>query len=219
MGQQPCKVIPNGIDLECFRPIDRKLARDLLGLAPDRRYVLFGAMSSTSDSRKGFQFLQPALQALAAKPGHAAKTELLVFGANAPASPPNFGLPERYMGIMRDEISLALLYAAADVFVAPSMQDNLPNTLVEALACGTPCVAFEIGGMPDLVEHGYTGYLAKSFCTSELAQGICSVLEVDPDAYRRACRDKAERIFSDRSVARNYLSFYKEVLDGNHGIA
>ncbi len=84
------------------------------------------------------------------------------------------------MGHLHDEISLALLYSAVDVFVAPSRQDNLPNTVVEAIACGTPTVAFKIGGMPDLIQHQVSGYLALPDDVKDLARGIEWVLEQQP---------------------------------------
>lgn len=172
MGRQPCEVIPNCVDTRCFKPIDRQQARHILGLDPAKRFVLFGAMSSTSNRRKGFHLLQPALQRLATLPGMAGHTELLVFGAHAPQQPPDLGLPVHYLGRFNDDVSLALLYSAADVFVAPSMQDNLPNTIVESLACGTPCVSFRIGGIPDLVHHKVNGWLSEPFDPMDLAEGI-----------------------------------------------
>ena len=115
--------------------------------------VFFGAMSATSDRRKGFHLLLPALQKLSQFQVWQDRLELAVFGASQPINPPNFGFRTHYLGRLNDDISLALVYSAADVFVAPSIQDNLPNTVMEALACGTPCVAFKIGGMPDMIEH------------------------------------------------------------------
>jgi glycosyltransferase involved in cell wall biosynthesis len=98
-------------------------------------------------------------------------------GTSQPKEKLDIDLKTRYLGTLRDDISLALIYAAADVFVAPSVQDNLPNAVMEALACGTPCVAFQIGGMPDLIEHKQNGYFAHPFATEDLAQGIAWVLE------------------------------------------
>lgn len=215
-SQKPCKVIHNGIDLSRFHPIDRRQSRAILGLHENRRYILFGAMFSTSDSRKGYHFLQPALKKLAELPDVARNTELLVFGSSTPASPPDFGLPVHYLGHLYDEISLALIYSAADVFVAPSMQDNLPNTLVEALACGTPSVAFNIGGMPDLIEHGSTGYLARAFSSENFAEGISQILASDAVALRKACREKAESSFRDTGIAANYLEYYQEIMSATH---
>ncbi|MCK9352703.1 MAG: glycosyltransferase [Gallionella sp.] len=211
-SKQPCRVIHNGIDLKRFHPLDRKQARSILRLREDRRYVLFGAISSTSDARKGFHLLLPAIRRLAAMPEFAGNTELLIFGANAPVNPVDFGLPVHYMGHLYDEISLAILYSAADVFASPSMQDNLPNTLVEALACGTPCVAFDIGGMQDLIEHEKTGYLVNAYDIEGLSAGLAQALADDGDSKREACRAKAEKSFGELVVAEKYLALYREML-------
>lgn len=211
-AHQPCRVVHNGIDLERFFPIDRNQARAILGLSPNKRYILFGAVASTSDVRKGFHLLMPALNQLAHARDFASNIELLVFGAHAPERATDFGFPVHYMGLLHDEVSLALLYSAADVFAAPSMQDNLPNTLVEALACGTPCVAFNIGGMPDLIDHGQTGFLAKAYEIESFSNGLKQILNSDPIAFRNACRIKAEKNFGDRVVAEEYLTLYREML-------
>ena len=104
----------------------------------------------------------------------------------------------RYLGTLSDEISLALIYAAADVFVAPSVHENLPNTVIESLACGTPCVAFKIAGMPDLIQHKQNGYLAHPFATEDLAPGIAWVLE-SPQRWQvlsSRAREKVEQEFT-----------------------
>ena len=207
------EVIPNGLDLNRYKPMDRQVAQELLSFPQDKKLILFGAMSSTSDKNKGFQFLQPALQKLAAN-GWAEKAELIVFGASEPANPPDLGLKVHYAGYLNDDISLALLYAAADVFVAPSIQDNLPNIVIEALACRTPCVAFDIGGMSDMIKHQKTGYLAQPFETDDLAHGIDWVLQ-DTNRLKQLslqARKKAEKDFELSVVSNRYLELYKEVL-------
>jgi glycosyltransferase involved in cell wall biosynthesis len=102
---------------------------------------------------------------------------LIIFGSSQPQNPPDFGFPTQYLGKLNDDIALSLVYSAADVFVAPSQEDNLPNTVLESLACGTPSVAFKIGGMPDLIEHQKNGYLAQPFDIKDLAHGIQWILD------------------------------------------
>ena len=117
------------------------------------------------------------------------------------------------MGRLNDDISLSLVYAAADVFLAPSVQDNLPNTVMESLACGTPCVAFDIGGMCDMIEHQQNGYLAKPFDVEDLARGIAWVLE-DEERLRKLGvngRKKVDAEFTLQIQAHNYLSLYQEL--------
>jgi glycosyltransferase involved in cell wall biosynthesis len=206
-------VIPNGLDLQKYKPIERSLARKLLDLPQDKQLILFGAMKSTSDRRKGFHLLLPALQKLSQSEWQK-RLELVVFGASEPLEPPDFGFKANYIGKLGDDISLSLLYAAADVFVAPSVQDNLPNTVMEALACGTPCVAFKIGGMPDMIEHEQNGYLAQPYEVEDLARGIAWVLE-DRERYEKLCdraREKAEEEFTLELQAQRYLSLYKELI-------
>jgi len=119
-----------------------------------------------------------------------------------------------YVGFLQDEQKLAQLYSAADVFVVSSLQENLPNTIMEALACGTPCVAFDVGGIPDLIDHGENGYLAQPYQPASLAEGIVRVLcgEQAAEELSRAARLKAERCFSLERSAGRYLELYRELV-------
>jgi glycosyltransferase involved in cell wall biosynthesis len=207
------EIIPNGVDLSRFKPISKDIARNILDLPPQKKLILFGAMNSAKDRRKGFHLLQPALQQLAVQ-GTERNAEAVIFGARQPDHVPDVGMHIHYTGQLHDEVSLALLYAAADVFVAPSLQDNLPNTVMEALACGTPCVGFNIGGIPDMIEHQQNGYLAQPFETDDLARGIAWVLE-DEERHRRLsqrAREKVVQEFSIERQARAYLKLYEEVV-------
>ena len=132
-------------------------------------------MSSTSDPRKGYQLLLPALQQLKSQ-SKAGDLELVIFGANQGKHQQATGINTHYMGNLHDDISLCLLYNAADVFIAPSLQDNLPNTLVEAMACGTPCIGFDIGGISDLIASPEMGQLCTFVDSSHLAESISTVL-------------------------------------------
>ena len=207
-------VIPNGLDLDRFRPADRSASRSRLGLPVDRRLVLFGGIHSTTDPNKGLEPMVAALHHLAAR-GRAADVAWVVFGA-APNDPhPSVPCASRSVGLVVDESMLVDLYSAADVFVAPSLQENLPNTVMEAMACGTPCVAFDAGGLPDLIEHQRTGWLARAYEPEDLASGIAWVLEDEP--RRRAlgehARRKTEAEFELAEVARRHVDLYGEVID------
>jgi glycosyltransferase involved in cell wall biosynthesis len=211
------EVIANGLDIQRYKPIEKKIARHLLGLPQDKQLILFGAMTATSDNRKGFHLLLPAIKKLSQGEIWQHKLELVVFGASEPVNPPDFGLKTHYLGRLNDDISLALVYAAADIFVAPSLEDNLPNTVMEALACGTPSVAFKIGGMPDMIEHQQNGYLAQPFDVEELAKGISWVLE-DEKRYQKLCdrtRDKIEQEFTLEIQASKYLKLYNDILESS----
>lgn len=208
------EVIPNGLDTKKYKPIDRQIARELLNLPQDKQLVLFGAMFATSDPRKGFHVLQPALQKLSNSEWRD-RIELIVFGSSQPSNQSNLGFKSHYLGKLTDDTSLALVYAAVDVFVAPAIQDNLPNTVMESLACGTPCVAFKVGGMSDMIEHQQNGYLAQPFEVDDLAQGIAWVLE-DKERFQKLCdrvRKKVEQEFTQELQAKRYLSLFKELIN------
>ncbi len=208
------EVIPNGIDTNIYKPIQRTLARTVLNLPQDKQLVLFGAMGATSDRRKGFHLLQPALISLS-QSGWSERIELVVFSSSQPSNPPELGFKSHFLGKLNDDISLALAYAAADLFVAPSIEDNLPNTVMEALACGTPCVAFNIGGMHDMIEHEQNGYLARPFEFEDLAKGIAWVLQ-DEKQYKLLsdrARGKVEIEFRQEMQANRYLSLFEQVLE------
>ncbi|MDJ0745515.1 MAG: glycosyltransferase family 4 protein [Xenococcaceae cyanobacterium MO_167.B27] len=208
------EVIPNGIDTKVYKPIDKQLAKNILGLPQDKYIILFGAIAATSDPRKGFNLLMPALQKLKYSQKQDLM-ELVVFGSSQPNNPPDFSFKVHYLGRLYDDISVALLYAAADIFVAPSIQDNLPNTVMEALACGTPCVAFNIGGMSDMIEHKQNGYLAQAFVDEDLAAGIQWIL-ADQERYCKIAQEasnKAAQCFTIEIKAQKYSQLFKSILN------
>ena len=206
------EVIPNGLDTQQYKPIEKSVARSILSLPEDKQLILFGAMSATSDPNKGFNFLQSALQNLS-QSGWGEQVELVVFGSSQPKNPTELGLKSHYLGRLNDDISLSLVYAAADVFIAPSVQDNLPNTVMESLACSTPCVAFNIGGMPDMIDHQQNGYLAKPFDVEDLARGIAWVLEDEERLQKLGVngREKVEQNYTLEIQANSYMSLYNEL--------
>jgi glycosyltransferase involved in cell wall biosynthesis len=204
------EVIPTGQNLESFRPIPKLQARSILGLPPDAKLVM-AASSDVADRRKG---VGPLLEALESLRGNGYRLLLLGDDPFNRFRPP---VEAHWLGQLNDDISLALAYSSADVFVAPSMQENLANTVIEAMACGVPCVAFNIGGMPDIVHPGRNGYLATPFDTNDLARGIVSVLEAGADYARLAAEARltVEREFSATLQARRYAALYEDVL-GTH---
>ncbi len=209
------EVIPHGTDLNLFKPIDKDCAKEILGLQKNRRYVLFGAMGGTSDARKGYQYLEPALKRLAAMPGFEDLT-LLVFGANEPPNPPKLGFPIHYVGRLHDDVSLAVLYSAADVTVTPSMQEAFGMTASESMACGTPVVAFGASGPLDVIDHQVNGYLATPYEVEDLANGISWVLDRSRSkSLAFESRKKCESKFELSSVARQYANLYEELIENN----
>jgi glycosyltransferase involved in cell wall biosynthesis len=207
MRDWPVNVVPNCLDTDNWKPIERRIARDLLGLSPEAPLLLFGTSGANAAHHKGFDLLTNALNHL---DGNIQGLELLLFGEAPPRYPPNLGFPAHYFGNLHDDLSLRALYSAADALVIPSRQDNLPNTGIEAHACGTPVVAFDIGGLPDIVEHRRNGYLAQAFDTSDLAHGIRWVLSNGRrnDALHLASRSSAVSRYANPRVASQYMELY-----------
>lgn len=166
----PIEIIPNGLDTKRFRPMDKSTARDLLGLPVKGKIILFGGIKPFDDPRKGFQYLPPTLKQL--KSYVREDINLAVFGTSYQKNDMDLDVKIFYLGYLTDDTTLALMYSAADVYITPSLVDNLPNTVMEALSCGTPCVAFNIGGMGDMILHKENGYLARPFDTNDLAYGL-----------------------------------------------
>ena len=208
------EVIPNGLDLNRFKPFDKRTAREILLLPQDKKLILFGAVNSTSDKRKGFQHLQSAMKKISDN-GLGNDVEVVVFGSSEPINSLELGLKIHYLGYLPGDIALSLLYAAADIMVVPSTQENLANTVMESLSCGTPCVAFNIGGMPDMIEHKRTGYLAQPFDAKDLANGIVWVIEDEKrwQALSHQARQKVEDEFAMEFVAKRYAELYMKVLE------
>ncbi len=213
LGGARREVIPNGLDLERFRPGDRAAARARLGIGAGRDVVLCGGAGIGRDLHKGLALLAAALRSLPAE--RRATLELLVFGTEPGDALPDAGVAVRDLGYIRDEAALAALFAVADVFVTPSLHENLPNTVMEAMACGIPCVAFDLGGLPDLIGHEREGWLARPGQADDLARGIAWVLA---DPARRAAlgaraRARAEAEFEIGQVARRHAALYRDVLE------
>lgn len=208
------EVIPNGLDTKRFQPIDQGTARDILSLPRDRKLILFGGVRASDDKRKGFHYLTEALRSISVKE-LGSKTDVLIFGSPEPDNEPALGMNMHFTGHIHDDVTLSLLYSAADVFVAPSIQDNLPNTVMEAAACGTPSVAFDIGGLPDLVENGRTGYLAQPFEANELAMGIIRLLEDEGKCREmaQAARHKVVSEFALDRIAQRHTDLYRELAE------
>jgi len=207
------EVIPNGVDITIFKPCDKNSARELLSLPQDKRLVLFGAMGAMSDRNKGFHLFGEAMRKLATDSGRD-MLELVIFGTAPPNPPPDLCFRTHYPGVQHDDFRLALLYAAADVFVLPSIQENLPYTVMEAMSCGTPSVAFDQGGVPDLIDHEQNGFLANPYEPDDLARGIAWVLEdtARRESLSKHARHKVEREFSVEMIADRHRELYRDIL-------
>ena len=205
---KPVVNLPNPIDTNMFNPLSKNIARGMLGIPVEKKIILFGAMSAITDPRKGFIELSNAFNLL-----RLTDIELAVFGSNKPEVIPDFKFPARYLGHFHDDISLKVLYSVADVMVVPSLQENLSNVIMESIACGTPVVAFRIGGNSDMIGHKINGYLADPYEPASLARGIEWVLKhPEPEKLSTNARQKVLDCFEMEKVAQRYKALYEEIL-------
>ena len=209
-GASRMEVIPNGLDLAVFRPVARTVARRALGLAEDQTLILFGGMSSTRDPNKGYDLLVEALSTLTDQ-CWLDRTRLLVFGAGEEERPAvNLPVAQQHLGYLNDDVSLVLVYSAADVMVVPSRREAFGQTAMEALACGTPVVCFRTTGLIDIVDHHATGYLAAPYDAEDLARGIVWATTADQRGeLRDRARRKAEQAFAQAIVAGRHMELYR----------
>jgi glycosyltransferase involved in cell wall biosynthesis len=210
LGHLPVEIVPYGLNLDCFRPPP---AQERDSSRPLR--IVFGAAGGSADPRKGFDLFVAALAGLA-NTFRARACEVVFFGS---VEPPRMDhvtadLRIRSAGIVGSDADMARLFGEADLFVATSRLDNLPNTVMEATACGIPTVAFRIGGMPDMIEHQRSGYLARAFDAEDLAAGISWALEDETRlrALKAAARSKAEREFGSGLQAERMLAIYDRAM-------
>ncbi|GAA4408807.1 glycosyltransferase family 4 protein [Nibrella viscosa] len=203
--------IPNPIDTDVFQPANRQAIRERLGLPTDRPLILFGSFN-TADPRKGFQYFTEALRLLKDRL-NAIQPEILIFGKGHAGNFVHLPFPVRHLGLLTTEAQTAAAYNAADVMVVPSLEDNLPNTVVESLACGTPIIGFQTGGIPEMIDHQQNGYLAAVGSAEELAEGMHWLLTTaNPAALREQARQTAEKRFSEPVVAQQFLELYTSLL-------
>ena len=195
--------INNCIPSALFHPTDMPQARQALSLPQDKRLLLFCSQKVT-DERKGVAYLTEAMQALTQRKSGEEALHLVIVGKDAEQIP----LPDN-LGVTRigtvSEHKMPLLYNAVDVFLTPSLQDNLPNTIAEAMSCGTPCVGFDVGGIPEMIDHLKNGYVAHYRDAADLAEGIRFVLSHD---LRAAAHSKAAEAYGETHVAQEYVKVY-----------
>ncbi len=211
----PVHVIPNGLDTDVFHPVARSMARETLGIHPDRRVVLFSAQFLV-DRRKGLSLLTQALERIRAT--QHGNLELLMMGQGADGWSPPIGLPVRRLGSIEDDRLLAMVYSAADGFVLPTLADNLPNSVLQSMACGTPVVSFRVGGVPEVVRHLETGYVAAYQDIEDLAHGIASLLEDAPLRARlgQQARAMIEAGHTLDAQAKRFIALYQQALEQVH---
>jgi glycosyltransferase involved in cell wall biosynthesis len=202
--------IPHIVDCDVFAPMPTDHARRLLGIDTTAPIVLFLASAGIGDQRKGWDLLEDAL--IPVRESHP-DLEVVIVGPMDRAHIPRSRVKLRWYGIAKGNSELALLYNAANVTAVPSREDNSPLTAMEAQTCGTPVVAFEIGGLPDIVAHECSGYLAQPGDVSDLAKGLCAALEDDltGSAWGIEGRRRALTLWSPQSVGSAYQGIYERM--------
>jgi len=208
------EVIPSGVDINIFKPVDKTIARKILNLPLNKPLILFGAINPISDQRKGYRQLTEALS-LFAKESFDDTPEVIIMGSWARQQASSAPLKFIPIGKYVNDFSLPIIYSACDAFISPSIEENLPNTVIESLACGTPVVAFYVGGLSDIICHKENGYLASYPDTNDLAAGIKWVLsnsQSDKTLSQHARQTAVEK-FNISNVARRYIELYEELLN------
>lgn len=215
LGKKRIEVIPNGLDTRVFRPVDKSAARKQLGLSQSMDLLLFGAVDSLGDPRKGVQYLLDSCATL--KVSYGRNFGVLVFGDNGKSSEfekklAKIGIGLRRFGFISEEEELARLYSAADAMLMPSLEEAFGQTASEAMACGTPVAAFDATGPKDIVDHKKTGYLAEPMSAEDLARGVDWILAQESNKLSAAARKKIVNDFDIGRVAAKYMAIYKDIL-------
>ena len=209
--------IPNPIDTHLFYSKDPLKARETLGLPTDKRLILFVSQRITNIN-KGIQYLIDACAKMTeAHPDSREHTGIVVLGGHAEEVADKFSYPVYPLGYVSDTQKIVDVYNAADLFVMPSLSENLPNTIMESMACGVPCVGFKVGGIPEMIDHQKNGYVAEYRNSDDLARGIYWVLyEADKEALSHEAIRKVARTYSQQAVALRYSELYAEALAHQH---
>ncbi len=208
------ETIPNALDISKFRPIAKAEAKKSIGVDSDSFSILFNAYS-LSEKRKGLDLLKETIELIIKeKMIPKEKLVLLVLGKGGQEIASAMDIRVKLLGRISGDDNLAMCYNAADVFAAPSVQDNLPNTVMESLSCGTPAVAFNIGGMPDMINHKSNGYLADPFSIEDFAKGISWIYNsrTDSDILGQNARRSVAFRFTYSIVSGRHLEFYDSIL-------
>ena len=201
--------IPNPIDVTAFKRMEKRVARKRFGLPEDKFLLLFAA-AKLSDTRKGAIFLIEACEKLKEK--YQDRIEIVLMGNSSEELISQFPFKVNTLGYISDQDSMISAYACADMFVIPSLEDNLPNTIMESMACGTPCVGFETGGIPEMIDHLKNGYVAKYKDTNDLAVGIKWIID-NQETFRfsEACVRKVHDCYRESVIAEKYIALYQSL--------
>lgn len=215
LAKATIECIPNPLDTELFKPVAKQEARKKLGYSPDKKIILFGS-ANPLDTRKGLVYLIEALKIIEQQYAElAVSIELVIFGNTSSIQLEGLSFPVHFTGAVHNDEHLANIYSAADFFAIPSLQDNLPNTIAEAMSCGTPCLAFNIGGIPDLVVHLENGYLVQQISSEQYAEGIVELFK-DPKRLTelsKNAREYAQQKLNYHTTALQVINHYTQSIE------
>ena len=202
--------IPNPIDTHIYKKGNKEEARQRLGLPLDKKLILFASQRVTNEN-KGMSYLIEACRQLSDQ------CEVVILGGHAEEVVEQLPMKAYPLGYVNEEQRIVDVYNAADVFVLPSLSENLPNTIMEAMACGVPCVAFKVGGIPEEIDHLKNGYVAAYRDAEDLAKGIAWVLkEADYESLSQQAVHKVMQCYSQQSVSVKYLEVYQQAMAFKH---
>lgn len=208
--------IPNPININLFKPRSRQDARSKCSLPQDKKLILFGSVKIT-DKRKGIDYLIDSCKLLAGKQsGLKERLGVVVFGNHSQQLEKSLPFKVYPLDFVTSEHQLVDIYNAVDIFVTPSLEENLPNTIMEAMACGIPCVGFNVGGIPEMIDHLHNGYVAQYKSSEDFANGIYWVLTGPdyPNLSEQACR-KVITHYSENTIAQEYIGLYNKITGRN----
>jgi glycosyltransferase involved in cell wall biosynthesis len=215
MKNWPVDTTPHPIDTSQWTPLDKYISRKKLNLPQKSKLIIFGAIGGTKDPRKGFKLLRLALKHLKNLSSYN-DTNLIIFGGIDKNIYSQIDFKIHHFDLINDDKILQELYSAADVMIVPSILETFGLTALEALACGTPVVAFKNTGLSDIVEHKKTGYLAEALNAKDLADGINWVLK---NSYKNILdidsRKRVEFLFSDKIIIKKYQNIYNNLLSNS----
>lgn len=216
-GKLRIEVIPNSLETDIYRPLSKPEAKKRFNIEPETITLLFGA-DFGNEKRKGFYELIDALHQCAQEPrfkklADEGRIKIICFGY-AGSERELLDIPVISLGYLNTDDELCAAYSAADIFVLPSLEDNLPNTMLEALSCSTPVIAFDIGGIPDVVVEDETGKLSPAHDAKKLGEAIVSLVldQAKREEMGKKGRVKMANAYSLEIQAKRYLALYKELL-------
>jgi len=215
MGARQVTVIPNTIETHIFKPYVKAEAKKILKIAPEKFVLMSGFMPSANDKHKGTAYLLEALTKFSKRPGVKKENiELVIFGNKDQAVMPEFPFKTTFLGTISNDEHLAKCYSAADAFLSASLEDNLPNTVMESLACATPVIAFKTGGIPDMVKHQQNGYLATYESAVDLANGMEWLYRLqNREEIQKEARRTILTEFAPAVIAEKHLNLYQSLIN------